>query len=118
MIHRGFRHVPERLVEGRVCLALSARQRADRSQTYELALTQRYQEVAGTLRVNGKPFPVERAQLRGDRLTVAFIADLGGGPVRHELSGRVEGGAIAGSVRFSGDRVSGENDWLATRTGS
>lgn len=87
-------------------------------QNYELSFTQRYQEITGTATVNGKPAKVERAQLRGDRLTAVFIADLGSGPVRHEVSGRVDGGTIAGSVRFSGDRVSGENDWLATKAGS
>jgi len=86
-------------------------------QNYELSFTQRFQEVTGSVRVNGKPAKVEHAQLRGDRLTAVFIADLGNGPVRHEVSGRVDGGTIAGSVRFSGDRVSGENDWLATRAG-
>ncbi|MGH8618302.1 MAG: SAM-dependent methyltransferase [Burkholderiales bacterium] len=87
-------------------------------QTYELGFTQRFQEITGIVHVNGKPNRVERAQLRGDRLTMAFTVDLGSGPVRHEFSGRVEGGTITGTARFSGDRVSGENDWRATRAGS
>ena len=63
----------------------------------ELSLTQRYQEISGTL--GGSP--VGNPMLRGDR--IAFTADLGAGQRRYE--GRVEG-----------DRIVGEG-WEAVRIG-
>jgi hypothetical protein len=86
--------------------------------TYELTLEQNFQMLTGSVRVNGRPAKLESAKLRGAEISVVFVADVGAGPVKHQLTGRIEGGDITGSARFSGDRVSGENDWNATRSGS
>jgi hypothetical protein len=63
----------------------------------DLTLTQRYQDVSGSL--NGSA--LKDGQLRGDR--IAFTADLGQGPQRFE--GQVQGNRITG------------NGWQAVRTG-
>jgi hypothetical protein len=85
---------------------------------YELTLEQKFQMLTGSVRVNGRPAKLESAKLHGAEVTLVFVADVGAGPVKHQFTGRVDGATIAGSAKFSGDRVSGENDWNATRSGS
>jgi SAM-dependent methyltransferase len=69
----------------------------------ELALKQEFQKVSGTLISGNKSTPISRASLRGDQLT--FLA---GGS---EYRGRVNGGAIEGSVKSGGKTEL----WKATR---
>ena len=69
----------------------------------ELALTQRYQDLSGTLSVGGRRVPITEAQMRGAR--IAFTADLGTGPRRFE--GVTDGGGIAGTG-WQAVRVGGE----------
>lgn len=65
-----------------------------------LELTQRYQDVTGTLTVAGRSAAISEAQLRGNR--IAFTADTGGGRRRFEAV--VDGGGMVGG------------DWQAVRT--
>jgi SAM-dependent methyltransferase len=64
----------------------------------ELALSQRFQRVGGTLTLRGKAQPVLGAYVEGDILGFTFV-DLDGG-IR-SVRARVSGGALAGSLRFA-----------------
>jgi hypothetical protein len=85
-------------------------------QAYEVRLGQKYQEVSGSVNVNGRGVALQNARLLGDQLSFSFTADLGSGPVKHEFSGRVEGERISGSASLSGARIQGQYDWNAERT--
>jgi SAM-dependent methyltransferase len=68
----------------------------------ELALTQKYQMLTGTLKAGGKPVAISDGRLRGDQIT--FSA---GGA---EYSGRVSGATMEGTVKGGGN-------WNATLSG-
>ena len=70
----------------------------------ELELTQRYQTLAGTLRLDGRSMPVGSARLAGDRI------ELRAG--RLTFDGRVSGDLIEGNATESG---AGSGTWTARR---
>ena len=65
----------------------------------ELALTQHFQRVGGTLTLRGKAQPVLGAYVEGEVLGFTFV-DLDGG-VR-SVRARIDGGKLSGSLRFAG----------------
>jgi hypothetical protein len=74
------------------------------NQSFELALTQTYQELAGTATVGGRQGPVRAGRLRGSEID--FTIDVAGQPAR-----------FRGTV--SGDRMQGSGggaQWSAKRT--
>ncbi|MGH8635279.1 MAG: SAM-dependent methyltransferase [Burkholderiales bacterium] len=79
---------------------------------YELTLTQTFQMLDGQARVGGQPGRLEGGRMRGDEIRLMLTAEVGGGALRHEFRGRVDGDAIRGTVRLSGG---GELEWKATR---
>jgi methyltransferase family protein len=88
-----------------------------KSQSYEVTLDQKFQEIAGTARIGGRSVKLQNAKLRGDRISFDFTADVNGAPVKHEFNGKVEGAAIEGNARLSGSRVQAQLDWSAKRAG-
>jgi SAM-dependent methyltransferase len=66
----------------------------------ELALTQQFQRVGGTLTLRGRTQSVLGAYVEGDVLGFTFV-DLDGG-VR-SVRARIDGGRLAGSLRFAGN---------------
>jgi hypothetical protein len=82
---------------------------------YELTLDQKYQVVTGSARVGGRAVKLQDVKLNGDRITVAFTADVNGSQVKHEFSGRVIDNSIEGTAVYSGSRAQGQSDWTATR---
>ena len=89
----------------RSCGSFLRRSRADGrcgtrdSSSGELALTQQFQRVGGTLTLRGNVQPVLGAYVEGDVLGFTFV-DLDGG-IR-SVRARVDGGTLAGSLRFAG----------------
>jgi hypothetical protein len=71
----------------------------------ELKLSQQFQLIEGTLKLNGKESPIENATLVGDR--ISFRA---GG---QEYSGQVKGDLIEGSAK-----ASSEQKWSASLAAS
>lgn len=88
---------------------------AGKAQTYELALEQKYQQLGGSVRINGRSAKIENARLRGDDISFAFTADVNGAAIRHEFSGRVSGAQMAGQVALSGSRLAARVEWGAER---
>ncbi len=82
---------------------------------YEMVLEQNFQVIGGTVRVGGRSVKLEDAKLRGDQISGSFTADVNGGPLKHEFTGRVSGGIIEGSVKLTGARTQGQYEWNATR---
>ncbi|MFN7087249.1 MAG: SAM-dependent methyltransferase [Burkholderiales bacterium] len=93
---------------------------AGKSHVYEMTLDQKFQEISGTVKSGGRSVKLLNPQLRGDRIGFGFTAEIDGAPLKHEFSGRVEGGALAGTVTLSGGRLQSQLDWNAQRvaTGS
>jgi precorrin-6B methylase 2 len=69
----------------------------------ELTLNQKFQEIEGMLKIDGKETPIKDSKLQGDR--ISFTA---GG---QEYSGQINGDQIEGSVKSGGAQK-----WSASRT--
>lgn len=75
---------------------------------YELVLRQRFQNIDGSVRMDGGIGPLQEARLRGDEISFTVL-DADGG--RRGFSGRVSGNTIQGVVKQPG----GEARWKAIR---
>lgn len=84
-------------------------------QPYEVTLEQRYQMVSGAVRIGGRTVNLQDTRLRGEEISFSFTADVNGGPVKHEFSGKVEGDVMNGSATLSGPRIQGQQEWNARR---
>jgi hypothetical protein len=69
----------------------------------ELALSQSFQVIAGTMTLGGTSTPIVNGKLRGEQISFS----VGG----NEYSGRVNGDSITGTVKSA----SGNSDFSATR---
>jgi SAM-dependent methyltransferase len=82
------------------------------TQQYVLRFQQQFQEVHGTIGVDGHDHPITHATLMGDRLR--FTAHLNGqGPVFFD--GRVGTGVMAGSIEIQEGPLAGRYDWTSQR---
>ncbi|HKA42742.1 MAG TPA: methyltransferase domain-containing protein [Burkholderiales bacterium] len=86
-----------------------------KQQSYEVTLEQRFQGISGSARVGGRTVKLQDAQLSGEDIRFGFTAEVGGTPVKHEFSGKVEGESIIGSAALSSSRAQGQQDWSARR---
>ncbi len=84
-------------------------------QSYEMSVEQKFQMIGGTVRVGGQTVRLQDAQLRGDRISFTFSADINGNALKHDFSGRVAGNAIEGTARLAGSRAQGQLEWNAVR---
>jgi hypothetical protein len=84
-------------------------------QNYVFTFEQKYQMVSGSVQVNGRPVKILDAKLRGAELAFSFTAEVNGAPVKHEFSGRVDGGRIIGQAALSGSRLTARVEWIAER---
>ena len=80
---------------------------------YELAVSQQFQAISGTLRVNGRKGSLDKLALEGDRIAIEFTANIDGRGARHVLSGRVAGNTIVGTAGLTGDGIPPEQAWKA-----
>ena len=82
---------------------------------FELAVSQMFQKIEGTLTVDGKTVPIEQPRLVGDQLSFAASVNQPGGVARYEFSGRIVNNALDGTLRAALAGAAGEA-WSATRT--
>ena len=82
---------------------------------YEIRLEQKYQTVTGSVWAGGRTATLRDVRLRGPEFQFSFTIETDGAPVKHEYSGRVDGGAINGTVMLSGARIQSHGDWSARR---
>jgi hypothetical protein len=78
---------------------------------FEVALTQTFQMLEGTVRVDGRDARLSSAKLSGANLALVVLAPGKSGQTRYELDGRIEGDTIRGKARVSGREI----EWQATR---
>jgi hypothetical protein len=90
---------------------------AGKPQAYEMVLEQKFQVISGVVRVGGHSIKLQDAKLHGDQISASFTAEVNGAALKHQLSGRVDGANIAGSVTLSGNRTQGQQEWNAARGG-
>lgn len=79
---------------------------------YLLRLQQQYQDVRGTMRVDGRDIPLTNATLTGDHLRFTVTT---GDQVTMAFEGRVKGQAMRGSVAAQGGAMAGRYDWTSQR---
>jgi len=89
---------------------------AGKPRPYQIALSQKFQAVSGSVRAGGRDTPLQNPRLRGDQLSFAFTAPVDGTPVKHEFSGTVDGDSISGTARLSGAKIQSQHEWSARRT--
>ena len=74
-----------------------------------------FQKFDGTIASAGSSGKVENGSLAGDRLSFTAVVEAGGGPARHEFSGRIAGGRISGQLRVTRNGEVREVPWSAKR---
>ena len=84
-------------------------------QSYEIRLDQKHQVITGSVWIGGRTATLQGASLRGAEITFHFTAEVNGSPVKHEFAGKIENGAINGTVAISGPRVQARSEWNAVR---
>ena len=87
-----------------------------KARPYEFTLQQEFQSVAGSVRVGGRTAKIDNAKLVGDQLTLQFTAAIDGMPIRHHITGTIEGATIAGTAELDGAKLQSRMDWTATRS--
>ncbi len=79
-------------------------------QTRELVLSQQYQKIFGHIKIGGLEAGLRDPMLHGDLISFDWVDNAG---VRHDFTGRVTGGQMAGTVRSGDGRNEGK--WTASR---
>lgn len=79
---------------------------------YQLRLQQQYQDVRGTMHVDGQDLPLTDVALMGNHLRFTVIT---GDRVMMAFDGRVNGQAMHGSVETQGGTMAGRHDWTSQR---
>jgi len=87
----------------------------DVKQQYQLQLVQKYQEIKGTVRFEGKEAKFLQPKLDGDQVSFEVISEYQGQSVRMKFNGRVSGDTLTGSVDIQGSSFKGTQVWSATR---
>jgi hypothetical protein len=89
---------------------------AGKPRVYQVTLNQKFQMLTGSVRVDGRDAPIQNARLRGEQISFVFTAPVDGAPVKHEVSGSVDGETMAGTARLSGGKIQALLEWSARRT--
>ncbi len=75
----------------------------------ELAITQNFQKIEGSLKLDGKDQPIKNAKLEGDRITFSVGE---GNPTTIDYSGQIKGDSIEGTLK---PPSGSESKWQAQR---
>jgi len=84
------------------------------AQLLEIEFTQKFQEIEGSARRDGKLVHVRDARLDGDRISFVLIDDADHFHRQH-FEGRVSGKAMEGTVRGGGAAPRTQHNWRANR---
>ena len=87
----------------------------DTTQLLEIEFMQKFQDLEGRARRDGKLAHVRDARIEGDRLSFVLIDDVDHFHRQH-FEGRVRGGAIEGTVRGGGSAPRKQLAWRASRS--
>jgi hypothetical protein len=89
---------------------------APASASYDLLVSQQFQQIEGQARVGNRRESLTEARLRGN--DISFVLEVtveGTGRARHQFSGRVEGDQITGTVIVTANGASQKLPWVARR---
>ena len=87
----------------------------DTKQQYQFQLEQKYQEIKGHVRFEGRQAKFLEPKLEGDQVRFEFISEYQGQSVSMRFNGRVSGDTITGYVDIQGSSLKGTQAWNATR---
>jgi hypothetical protein len=87
------------------------------AQLLEIEFTQKFQEIEGSARRDGKLVHVRDARLDGDRISFVLIDDADHFHRQH-FEGRVSGKAMEGTVRGGGAAPRTQHNWRANKNSS
>jgi SAM-dependent methyltransferase len=82
---------------------------------YSLRLVQKFQEIRGTVQIEGEEAPIAAARLVGGQLSFALREDTDKERVVMSFNGRIHGDDIAGSIEVRGGPFAGNYTWTAKR---
>ena len=85
----------------------------DKEQTFDLELSQNFQNINGTVYNQGKKWPIINPFLKGDRIRFSLVSDADERMIRQDYTGRVQGNIIEGNVRLSGTIKNTLMEWQA-----
>ena len=77
---------------------------------HEVTLKQRYQQLEGTVQLDGWEGQLRDVKLKGERIAFSVV-EPGASPVHRDYTGHVHGDTIEGTVRYAGT----EEKWSARR---
>ncbi len=80
-----------------------------------LKLTQRFQEIEGSLTIDNKTVPVADAKLRGNQLILSAATEIEGKKVNMKLAGQAAGDTLSGTMELGGSFANGTSSWKARR---
>ena len=82
----------------------------------DMDLSQRFQMLSGSARINDQPAQVQGARLRGDEVTFWLTLGRGANAIRHEFNGKVQGDTINGVLRVHAGKQVQQAPFTAKRT--
>jgi SAM-dependent methyltransferase len=82
---------------------------------YTLDLNQKFQEISGKVKVQGKELPLAAPLLTGDRITFRIEDKIAGRKVEMRFKGRVTGDTMKGNAGVEGGSLQESHDWTAKR---
>ena len=82
---------------------------------YTLRLVQKFQEIQGTVQMEGQEAPIGAARLVGDELSFTLGEDGDKEKVAMSFKGRIDGDGIAGGIEVRGGPLAGHHVWTAKR---
>jgi len=89
-----------------------------RLHTFELSINQMFQNIDGSLTVDGRKVAITDPKLSGTQISFSAMIDQNGVAVRHAFSGSIAGDAIAGQARIMKSGAAEQLAWKAARTES
>ena len=82
---------------------------------YTLNITQKFQEISGQVRGQGRESAISDAMLKGDQVTFWVRDEIAGQTVTMRFQGIIRGDTINGSVKVEGGPFEGNHPWTGTR---
>ena len=83
---------------------------------FTLRLHQKFQEISGKIKLDGREVSIEDARLVGDQLSFTLTDRTAGQKAVMRFNGRVSGNTIQGNVDVQGDPLAGKQPWTANRS--
>jgi hypothetical protein len=83
---------------------------------YTLNVIQKFQEISGHVRGQGRESAISDGLLKGDQVTFWVRDEIEGQNVTMRFQGRIRGDIIDGSAEVTGGPFEGTHPWTATRS--